>query len=190
MKNSSLVIFFILINFCSSFAQTRPEKLKEPNNVPKWIRNEIGDLVVSKDGYIYPKEEFKVLRLGASGALIVYSIVDEITFICQDFYSVPENLQLKVKFPTQCDSDCNIVYYASKQGEYWVIDNGNIIQGRLDESNLCMYNCGDRIQYYKYIGDYGKVYELKAGIKYNRGLVSSYISLPREELVSVSEAAQ
>ena len=79
------------------------------------------------------------------------------------------------------------MYYANSQGSFWVFDKGNSINGKLSSLGMCMFNCGTEQQYYRYIGENGKTYGIKAGLTYSNGLASSYIQLPREELISISE---
>ena len=173
--------------FCHiSVGQSRPNQFHSYNDPARWQRNTSGQLVITKNGYTYSNEEFKVLDLADADAVLVYSITEEISFICRNFHTVPANIPLKIKLPSgDCYSECNVVYYSNSAGNYWVIDKGNIIRGKLTDLGMCMYNCGDQQQYYKYVGDNGVTYAIKAGLRLSGGGVSSYNQLPREELISI-----
>lgn len=170
----------------NTYSQVRPNKFYDYSNPPRWQRNSEGNIEIVKDGYTYNNAEFKMTDLSEGDALIIYSITEDVTFLCKNFHSVPANIPIKVKWPSgSWVSYPNSVYYAKANGEYWVIDKGVYISGKLKDNGICMYNCGDQQQYYSYVGNNGIIYGIKAGVRPNGTGVSTYIQMPKEELVSI-----
>lgn len=170
----------------TTFCQTRPNIFFEYSNPPKWQKNASGEFEVSKDGYKYKSSEFVLIEIPDGNVLIVYSLTEDVTFICKNYNTVPNEIPVKIIMPTGSRiSFPNTVYYAKADGTYWVFDKGKFIKGKLDDSGICIYNCGDQQRYYRYIGENGITYAIKAGVRpYGTGF-STYIQLPKEELVSI-----
>ena len=185
IRKHFLVIVF-LIFWLDSFSQVRPIKFYDYSNPPRWQRNSAGKIEIKKDGYTYDNAEFRMNDIPEGDALIIYSITEDITFICQNFHSVPANIPIKIKLPNgSYISYPNSVYYAKSNGDYWVFDKGKYIQGTLNDAGICYYNCSVQQQYYKYIGNNGVAYAIKAVVRPNGTGTSAYIDMPREELVSI-----
>lgn len=170
----------------TTFCQTRPNTFFEYSNPPKWQKNASGELEISKDGYKYKSAEFILIEIPNGNALIVYSITEDVTFICKNYNTVPNEIPIKIIMPSGSRiSFPNTVYYAKADGTYWVFDKGNFIKGKLDDSGICIYNCGEQQRYYRYIGENGITYAIKAGVRPNGTGFSTYIQLPKEELISI-----
>lgn len=182
----SIFLLFTLILGNTTFCQTRPNNFFEYSNPPKWQKNASGELEISKDGYTYKSSEFILNELPGGNALIVYSLTEDVTFICKNYNSVPNEIPIKIIMPSGSRvSFPNTVYYAKSDGTYWVFDKGKYIKGNLNDSGMCIYNCGEQQRYYRYIGENGITYAIKAGVRSNGTGYSTYIQLPKEELVSI-----
>ena len=177
MKSIFLIILSFTIN-TNIFCQQRPNNFYESYNIPRWTKLSGKNLLISKNGYNYSNSEFKVFNLPNSNDLLVNSITENFTFLCQNFQLVPENISLKIKEPTDiwtCHPNCSMFYYANSLGTYWIFDKGKAISGVLSVEGICSVNCGNIKNYFKYIGENGKVYRIKAGIKGTVSNTSFYI---------------
>ncbi len=111
----------------SQTTNSKPVKFIDYNNQPTWTKDNLGNLIIEKDGYIYPSNEFKtVANLSEINHLFAYSITEDATFYCEDFKTMPAGLKVRVK-PINCYPNDNIFFIKHPNGGVWVIDKGVVI---------------------------------------------------------------